>query len=67
MRVPVLFFFTGMHGDYHLPSDTLERIDASGMARVVSLVEPLVMALADSAEPVPFRDPARKETPAAAH
>jgi len=31
--VPVLFFYTGGHSDYHTPSDTADKIDAAGMAR----------------------------------
>ena len=27
-QVPVLFFFSGLHGDYHKPSDTWDKIDA---------------------------------------
>jgi hypothetical protein len=37
-RVPALFFFSGLHGDYHKPSDTWEKIDAAGAARVLDLV-----------------------------
>jgi hypothetical protein len=36
--VPVLFFFSGLHGDYHKPSDTWEKISAGASAKVVSLV-----------------------------
>jgi len=37
-RVPALFFFSGLHGDYHKPSDTWDKIDAPGAARVLDLV-----------------------------
>ena len=37
-NVPVLFFFTGSHADYHTPTDTSDKIDAAGEARVVQLV-----------------------------
>jgi Zn-dependent M28 family amino/carboxypeptidase len=52
---PVLFVFTGVHRDYHRPSDTAEKIDAQGIDKVLSLVEPVVWALASgrTAE-VPF-------------
>jgi hypothetical protein len=33
-RVPVLFFFTGMHKEYHRPTDTADRVDAEGLAEV---------------------------------
>jgi hypothetical protein len=36
--VPVLFFFSGLHADYHKPSDTWEKINAAGGAKVVDLV-----------------------------
>ena len=32
--LPVLFFFTGPHADYHRPSDDTERINFAGMARI---------------------------------
>ncbi len=38
-QVPVLFFFSGLHGDYHKPSDTWDKIDGPSIARVVSLVQ----------------------------
>lgn len=36
--VPVLHFFTGAHEDYHRPSDTADKINAIGGARVAMLV-----------------------------
>ena len=49
-EVPVLHFFTGVHGDYHRPSDTADKINAAGGALVVQLIDSLVDELAD--EPV---------------
>ncbi len=40
--VPVLFFFSGLHSDYHKPSDTWEKINADGGAKVVDLVAKVV-------------------------
>ncbi len=37
-QVPVLFFWTGTHEDYHKPSDTSEKINYEGEARIVSFV-----------------------------
>jgi Zn-dependent M28 family amino/carboxypeptidase len=37
-QVPVLFFFSGLHGDYHKPSDTWDKIDAPEAAKVLQLV-----------------------------
>lgn len=36
--VPVLFFTSGTHTDYHQPSDAVERIDAAKTARLVRYV-----------------------------
>ena len=33
--VPSLFFFTGLHGDYHKPTDDLQFINFEGMERVL--------------------------------
>jgi len=37
-RVPVLFFFTGLHADYHKPSDTWDKINAEGAAELLRAV-----------------------------
>jgi membrane-associated protease RseP (regulator of RpoE activity) len=36
-KVPVLFFFSGLHTDYHKPSDTAEKINAPGAMKVLTL------------------------------
>ena len=40
-KVPVLFFFTGTHRDYHRPTDTPDRINLAGMKKVVDMAESL--------------------------
>jgi len=37
-KIPVLFFWTGTHDDYHKPSDTADKINYEGEARIVSFV-----------------------------
>jgi len=37
-QVPVLFFFSGLHADYHKPSDTWDKIDAPDAAKLLQLV-----------------------------
>jgi hypothetical protein len=54
--VPVLFFFTGKHPEYHTPSDREETIDFPAEARVVELVERCVRRIADDAARPAFRD-----------
>jgi aminopeptidase YwaD len=41
-RIPVLFFFTGTHTDYHKPSDTFDKINYDDEARILSLVARIV-------------------------
>jgi aminopeptidase YwaD len=51
-QVPVLFFWTGTHEDYHKPSDTPDKINYEGEARVVALVRDMVRAVdADDKRP----------------
>ena len=37
-EIPVLFFFTGTHPDYHKPTDDLEKINYTGIFRVVEYI-----------------------------
>ncbi|MDQ1708615.1 MAG: hypothetical protein QOJ88_1826, partial [Pyrinomonadaceae bacterium] len=45
-QVPVLFFWTGTHEDYHKPSDTADKINYTDEARIVALVARVVHDLA---------------------
>jgi Zn-dependent M28 family amino/carboxypeptidase len=44
-QVPVLFFWTGPHNDYHKPSDTFDKINYNDEARVLSMVARIVRNL----------------------
>jgi hypothetical protein len=46
-EIPVLFFFTGTHGDYHRPSDTWDRVNPDGMRKVAAVAYRAIRALAD--------------------
>jgi aminopeptidase YwaD len=48
-QVPVLFFWTGTHEDYHKPSDTADKINYTDEARILGLVGRIVRDL-DSGE-----------------
>jgi hypothetical protein len=45
-KIPVLFFWTGTHSDYHRPTDTAERINLDGMKKIVDYVDTVVAELA---------------------
>jgi hypothetical protein len=49
-KIPVLHFFTGNHPDYHRPSDVWDKINYDGIARVVDLLEPLIVQTASNPE-----------------
>jgi hypothetical protein len=61
--VPVLMFHTGVHEQYHRPSDTPDLISGEGMSRIVRLLFGTVYELAESDEKIPFRKSAGRETP----
>jgi hypothetical protein len=51
-QVPVLFFFSGLHGDYHKPSDTWDKIDAPHAVEVLQLVADVATRIdSDDARP----------------
>jgi Peptidase family M28/PDZ domain/PA domain len=64
--VPVLAFFTGLHDDYHMPSDDVEKINAQAGADIATLAGEVVrrLAMAD-ARPV-FTKPGARPAPAVA-
>jgi hypothetical protein len=46
-NIPVLFFFSGQHKDYHKPSDVEEKINYTGMKDVVNYTMSLLKELDD--------------------
>ena len=40
--IPVLFFFTGVHGDYHKPSDDADKINYNGELQIVKYIYNIV-------------------------
>jgi hypothetical protein len=48
--VPTLFFFSGLHSDYHKPSDTWDKINTEGAVKLLAEVDEIAIALADANE-----------------
>jgi len=46
--IPVLHFFTGLHNDYHRPSDDYDKINFVGMAMVTDMVTNVASELVSS-------------------
>ena len=44
-QIPVLFFWTGTHEDYHKPSDTADKINYDGETMVLGMIGRIVRAL----------------------
>jgi aminopeptidase YwaD len=42
--IPVLFFFTGLHNDYHRPSDDADKINYTGEWQIIKLIEEIIKA-----------------------
>jgi hypothetical protein len=54
-QVPVLFFFSGLHGDYHKPSDTWDKIDAPDAAKLLGYVAQITARLISDPERPKFQ------------
>jgi hypothetical protein len=46
--VPILFFFNGVHADYHQPSDSPDKIDSEKESRILRLLYYLGRAVGDA-------------------
>ncbi len=43
--IPVLFYFTGLHSDYHKPSDDADKINYSGEMKIVQQIYAVIESL----------------------
>lgn len=50
--IPALHLFSGVHEDYHQLSDSVEKLDLSGMSDVALWLEEAAIYLADNTEPL---------------
>ena len=48
--VPVLFFFNGVHTDYHRPGDSVDKIDAEKEMRILRLIYHIGQDVANAAQ-----------------
>lgn len=61
--IPVLFFFTGTHEDYHKPSDDWEKINAAGETRILETVFDVVHYVSSMIQPPEFTTAGPKDRP----
>jgi membrane-associated protease RseP (regulator of RpoE activity) len=62
-QIPVLFFFSGLHSDYHKPSDTWDKINAGSATRLLDMVGNVAMQLADAEDRPTFQVVAEEKPP----
>ncbi len=63
-KIPVLFFFSGLHSDYHKPSDTWDKINAPSAARLLDMVGSVAVQLANAGNAPAFQVVAEDKPPA---
>ncbi|MCK9426056.1 MAG: M28 family peptidase [Ignavibacteriaceae bacterium] len=59
--IPVLFFFTGVHSDYHRPADDADLINSTGEEKILNYVFDVANALAVQPEKPDYINVPRKE------
>jgi len=59
--IPVLFFFTDLHTDYHRPSDDFENLNLPGQLRVLRFVSDVLREIGDGDEKPAFTRVEAKE------
>jgi hypothetical protein len=55
-NIPVLFYFTGAHMDYHTPTDTWEKINYKGMVEISDLIFRVAEELASENSKLVFQE-----------
>ena len=53
-KIPVLFFFSGLHSDYHKPSDTWDKINAPDAANLLDFIDDVALKVDSADERVAF-------------
>ena len=52
--IPVLFFFTGLHTDYHKPTDDFDRINYMGELRIINFINSIIIATSQQNQKLAF-------------
>ena len=53
-KIPVLFFFSGLHSDYHKPSDTWDKINAPDAAKLLDFIDDVALKIDSASERIAF-------------
>ena len=60
--IPVAFFWTGLHADYHQVTDEIQFIDFGHMTRITQFVHDIVATVADRKDRLPLDKPKAEPT-----
>lgn len=52
--IPVLFFFSGAHDDYHTPRDTPEKLDYDGIVSISNMVYDMILEMDNMPEQMKY-------------
>jgi hypothetical protein len=52
--IPVLFFFTGLHTDYHKPSDDVDKINYIGETRIINYISAILLSPISTGQKLAF-------------
>jgi hypothetical protein len=52
--IPVLFFFTGLHTDYHKPTDDIDKINYIGETRIINYISGIVLSPISTGQKLAF-------------
>ena len=62
-QIPVLFFWTGTHSDYHKPSDTSDKINYEDEAKLLAFVARIILDLDNDEKRITFTTAKSDATP----
>ncbi len=66
-RIPVLFLNSGLHLDYHQPTDDADKINYQGMAQIINFAYNLLIDLANTNKAPKFKETKIKEKTKSSH
>jgi hypothetical protein len=52
--IPVLFFFTGLHNDYHKPGDDADKINYAGETKIINFITRIIYSAAETDQKLAF-------------
>jgi hypothetical protein len=61
-RIPIALLHTGLHSDYHRPTDDVEKINRQGLQEVCRYLFAALVRVANEEQLPKFRDAVRRET-----